>query len=214
MKKHNSRVAAPSNQRSGEPVAGTSAQQRASRQSAAARIHGNKAYCKSVTELLQRHSKLIEYAPAEADRPVFRFGKGRRRGVLMQTHVRFRFDYPTILTSLLDTFDRLFAFQGSKKDPFEVVVTFNAILHCNDTKTYSIFYGTDHRQNNYMGSARELSFGETYVIRNLSEVAANVPVQFDMQDLLHRHRNAFPNSNVSVFRILNIVYLIYQFREE
>ena len=152
------------------------------------------------------------YEPAEVSRDVYKFTRGRRAGSLIQTHVRFRHDYANIQLYLLRVFHRLFALRGAAGDPFEVVITFNAILHCQDTGTYSMFYGTDHRENNRMGAANELSFGETYKINDRLDVINVLPCSFDMQDLVSSHRNAFPNSNVSVFQILNIIYLIYQYR--
>ena len=183
------------------------------RPSAAERIHGNRGYPRSVKELLRRHPRLQDFEPSEATRDVFKFTRGQRSGSLIQTHLRFRFDYPHLQRHLLTVFDRLFALQGSRKDAFEVVITFNAILHCQDTGTYSVFFGTDFRENNRLGAAQELGFGGTFQVRSVADVTEQVPVRFDMQDLLHRHRNAFPNSNVSVFKILSIIYLIYQCRD-
>ena len=154
----------------------------------------------------------MEYQPAVVDRDVFKFTRGKRSGSLIQTHVRFRFDYAEKLKFLHSVFARLFALQGHTKDAFEVIVTFNAVLHCQDTGTYSLFYGTDHRENNRMGAAHELGYGDTYLIHNLDQVSHDLPVTFDSQDLIYRHRNAFPNSNVSVFQIVNVIYLIYQYR--
>ena len=215
------RATVTTNAAAAAPVPSTSAQataaslagpSRATRISAAARIHGNKGYANSVALLLKRHSTLLEYEPAVSSRDIFKFTRGRRSGSLVQTHIRFRFDYADIQKVLLTQFGRLFALQGDSRDAFEVVITFNAILFCKDTGTYSLFYGTDHRENNRMGAAHELRYGDTYEVRNLQEVATNIPVLFDMDQLLVQHRNAFPHSNVSVFRMLNIVYLIYQYR--
>ena len=185
---------------------------RGQNESAASRIHGNVGYPTSVKVLLQRHKKLVQFEPAEATRDVFKFTSGKRSGSLLQTHLRFRFDYVEVQKHLLTVFSRLFALQGDNRDAFEVVITFNAILHCKDSGTYSVFYGTDHRENNRMGAANELSYGNCYLIRNLEDVVNKLPVTFDHDDLLRRHQNAFPNSNVSVFKFLNLIYLIYQFR--
>ena len=193
-----------------EPQPGPS---RGSRTSAAERIHGNKGYCKSVKELMRHHARLQEEEPAESSRDVFTFTKRGRRGTLIQTHVRFRADYNNIQQHLISLFTRLFALRGDNNDPFEVVITFNAVLYCQDAGTYSIFYGTDHRENNRMGAACELGHGGTYVIRDLTQVTTRLPMVFDLQNVLHAHRNAFPHSNVRVHQIVNIIYLIYQVRE-
>ena len=186
---------------------------RGSRISAAERIHGNKGYCKSVSELMRHHSRLQQQEPAESTRDVFTFTKRGRRGTLIQTHVRFRADYNNIQQHLISLFTRLFALRGDNNDPFEVVITFNAILYCQDAGTYSLFYGTDHRENNRMGAACELGHGDTFVVRDLSQVTTRLPMVFDLQNVLHSHRNAFPHSNVRVHQIVNIIYLIYQVRE-
>ena len=186
---------------------------RSQRVSAAERIHGNQGYARSVKELLRRHPRLTELEPCETTRDVYKSSGGQeKRGSLTQTHLRFRFDYPDIQKHLLDVFVRLFALRGDLKDAFEVIITLNAILYCKDTNTYSLFYGTDHSDGNRMGAAHELGVGGTFEVNNLAEVASKLPHVFDPQDLVHRHRNAFPNSNVSVFKILNIIYLIYQRR--
>lgn len=190
----------------------TSAEARATRESAAARIHGNRGYCRTVVELLRQHPRLQAYEPAEASRDVFSFSRGRQRGSLIQTHVRFRFDYPQIRPYLLTLFTRLFALRGNSSDAFEVVITFNAVLYCEDTNTYSLFYGTDHRENNRLGAAQELGLGTTYVVYNLDDVTNRLVTTFNWDEVLAAHRNAFPHSNVRVFRILNIIYLIYQVR--
>jgi hypothetical protein len=161
---------------------------------------------------MRQHPRLQQAEPAEASRDVFNFSGGRRRGTLIQTHVRFRLDYANIQQYLVSLFTRLFALRGDNRDPFEVVITFNAILYCQDTNTYSLFYGTDHRENNRMGAAHELGHGGTFVVRDLNDVATRLPFFFDMQAVLHEHRNAFPHSNVRVHQIVNVIYLIYQMR--
>ena len=193
------------------PQPGTSASARAQRVSAAERIHGNRGYAGSVKELLRRHPRLTEYQPREKTRDVYKSEGGkRRRGSISQTHLLFRFDYQEIQKHLLQVFARLFALQGDIRDAFEVVITFNAILFCKDSNSYSMFFGTDHSEGNRMGAANELGVGGTFEVNNLAEVATRLPHVFDMQDLLHSHRNAFPHSNVSVHKIVSIIYLIYQ----
>ena len=102
---------------------------RAERISAAERIHGNVGYARSVNELLRRHPKLQAAEPDVVDKDVFKFTQGRRVGSLIQTHFRFRFDYPNVQQYFLTVFARLFGLQGNSRDAFEVVITFNAILH-------------------------------------------------------------------------------------
>ena len=120
--------------------AAAAGQSRAEKQSAASHfLHTNRGYPRSVKEILRRHPKLQEYEPAEASRDVFKFVQGKRAGSLIQTHVRFRFDYAHVLKHLLSVFGRLFALQGDSRDAFKVVITFNAILFCQDSGTYSVF---------------------------------------------------------------------------
>ena len=165
-----------------------------------------------MTELMRQHPRLQDYEPAEVSRDVFSFSRGRQRGSLIQTHVRFRFDYANIQDYLVQLFTRLFALRGTSRDSFEVVITFNAILYCQDTNTYSLFYGTDHRENNRMGAAQELGYGSTFVVQNLTDVREHLTTNFNWEEVIVAHRNAFPNSNVRVFKIVNIIYLIYQVR--
>ena len=47
------------------PAASSSAT-RGTRESAAARIHRNRGYCRTVTELMRQHPKLQEFEPSEA----------------------------------------------------------------------------------------------------------------------------------------------------
>ena len=195
-----------------QPPAASSSALRGTRESAAARIHRNRGYCRTVTELMRQHPKLQEFEPSEVSRDVFSFTRGRQRGSLIQTHVRFRFDYPRVKEYLVKLFNKLFALRGSNSDAFEVVITFNAILYCQDTNTYSLFYGTDHRENNRMGAAQELGHGTTQIVQDMLDVNSKLTTEFDWEEVVQAHRNAFPNSNVRVFKIVNIIYLIYQVR--
>jgi hypothetical protein len=99
----------------------------------------------------------------------------------------------------------------SGESGFEVVVTFNAILTNEATpKTYSLFYGHDHRADNVAGAAPELKSGATTIVHVLSDVD-NIPSSFDQTALIDSHRRAFANSAVSIHQFVNIVYLIYRF---
>ena len=48
---------------------------------------------------MRRHPQMQSYEPAEVSRDVFKFSRGRKAGSLIQTHVRFKFDYANIQNS-------------------------------------------------------------------------------------------------------------------
>ena len=91
---------------------------------------------------------------------------------------------------------------------------FGAFYFQDSTHSYSFFYGLDHRHTSGAsgGAAPELKFGDTVVVRTLSDVT-KIPTSFDFDQLAHAHRHAFENSAVFVHRFINIVYLIYRFVE-
>jgi hypothetical protein len=70
----------------------------------------------------------------------------------------------------------------------------------------------DHRANAGQtgGAAPELKYGETVIVKTLSDVK-KIPSTFDFDQLVQTHRHAFENSSVYVHRFINIVYLIYRF---
>lgn len=135
-------------------------------------------------------------------------------GSLIQTTARFRFDSPLIHSTLAEVFSYYFAqsHQGDStgNSGFEVVVTFNAVLFCESTGTYSLFYGVDHRATNDSGVAPELKYGDSIVVRNLSEVSL-LPTSFDAESLVNSHRHNFESSNLRIHSLLNVVFLIYRF---
>ena len=131
----------------------------------------------------------------------------------MQTTIRFRSDYPAIRQELTDVFLSLFNQHGAD-DPdagFEVVTTFNAVLSNRQGTTFSIFYGHDYRAGNVSGAFSGLRHGDPVVVRTLADLGA-VPSHFDLDALAAAHRHSFDSSNVRVVSIINVVYLVYQFR--
>jgi hypothetical protein len=94
-----------------------------------------------------------------------------------------------------------------------VAVTFNAILASRDGQSFSLFYGQDYRQSSESGTHSALTFGASTRVENLLQVH-RIPQEFDFEQLLHQHRGAFESSDVHVLRFLNVVYLIYQYREQ
>jgi hypothetical protein len=170
----------------------------------------NNPYYNSVQELLSHHERLLLQEPAVTTR-VTRIA-GLSVGSLSQTTVRFRFDSPFIRTTLRRVFFELFREHTLGSDTgFEVVTTFNAILTDDTKKTFSLFYGHDHRAQNVAGAAPELQFGGTTIVRVLADVDS-IPITFDQQTLVDNHRVAFQeSSNVKIHSFVNIVYLIYRY---
>lgn len=170
----------------------------------------NSAHYTTIQELMSHHSRLLQHEPASATRSAIVVGAQRHLS-LLQTTLRFRFDSPLIAVTLHNIFVDLFQEQPTNGiDGFEVVVTYNVILHSQDSNTYSLFYGQDHRGTNAGGAAREIRHPINFVIRNLLDVD-NLPTQFNEQTLLNEHQFAFEHSNVSVHSFINVIFLIYQF---
>lgn len=170
----------------------------------------NSAHYTSVRELLTHHSRLLSHEPASTTRAGIIVGAERHIS-LLQTTLRFRFDSPLISVTLHNIFIDLFQehpFNGV--DGFEVVITFNVILHNQDSGTFSMFYGQDHRRDNNGGAAKEIGYSNSYVVRNLLDVDL-LPTSFNEQTLLNEHQNAFDHSNVSIHSFVNVIFLIYQF---
>ena len=175
----------------------------------------NFAYYSSVAELLRHHQRLLEREPEVSSR-LFRIASGGSRArlsdtSLVQTTIRFRWDYIQILPFLRNTFLSLFReYQPSRGAGFEVVTTFNAILTDSEGKTFSLFYGHDYRAGNDLGASAHLRFGDAVVIKTLEDVSL-IPTQFDFESLISQHRHSFENSGVRVHQFVNIVYLVYRF---
>ena len=169
----------------------------------------NRPYYTSVSELLRHHQRLLSSEPAVTTRGV-RIA-GLNVGSLLQTTARFTIDSTIIRPTLRNIFFDLFReHDESSNSGFEVVVKFNAILTNSTESNFSLFYGHDHRASNIAGAAPELSYGETIVVRTLLDIDT-IPTVFNQDELRRSHRHTFENSNVHVYRFLNIIYLIYRF---
>ena len=168
----------------------------------------NKPYYSSEKEALKRQVRLTDPIPAITTRHMT---VGNSRVLkLTQTTARFVFDSPLIKQTLTRLFAKLVTIYPSTANTgYEVVVTFNALLSDERSSTFSVFYGHDHRAENDRGASRELGYGDTVIIKNLSDVAS-IPTSFDHEHLLASHRNVFRDSGVKIVRFLNVVYLIYR----
>lgn len=170
----------------------------------------NSAHYNSIQELMSHHNRLLDYEPASTTRAGIIVGSNSHV-TLLQTTLRFRFDSPLISVTLHNTFIELFQeVSGNSLDGFEVVITFNVILHNQDSSTFSLFYGQDHRRENVGGAAKELGYPTSYVVRNMMDVNL-IPTSFNENELLEMHQNSFDHSNVSIHSFVNVVFLIYQF---
>lgn len=170
----------------------------------------NTAHYSSVQELMSHHRRLLSVEPASTTRAGIIVGANRHL-TLLQTTLRFRFDSPLISVTLHNTFIDLFQEVSSNGlEGFEVVITFNAILHNQDSATYSLFYGQDHRRDNVGGVAKELGYSKNYIVRNMMDVDL-IPSNFNEQQLLEEHQHSFEHSNLSIHSFVNVIFLIYQF---
>lgn len=168
----------------------------------------------NVRDLLRHHKRLFSTEPAVSQRYFYIGGpRASLRGrSLIQTTVRYRSDYPDILQHLKSIFVDLFREHSENStDGFEVVTTFNAILSNPEQTTFSVYYGHDHRANNLSGAASELQpENGTVIVRQMPDVNS-IPATFDFEQLARLHRQSFADSNVAVYKFINIVYLIYRF---
>ena len=112
----------------------------------------NRPFFSSVPELLRHHQRLLIEDPAVTQQLAVIDSVGN----LIQTTVRFPITSTRIRSSLNEIFRDLLD-QISPDEHYEVIITFNAILHSSVHNTYSIFYGHDFRTSNVGGTARELA---------------------------------------------------------
>jgi len=170
----------------------------------------NTPYHPNLRSLLLAHKRLLSHEPAIS---IPCFSVGSSKGTLIQATARYRADHPNLRGALSELFSRLFklAKRGKFSGPFEVVVTFNVVLANRDSTSYTIFYGHDYAKNNYKGSSQRLQYSESsYLVRDLTDVK-NIPTSFDFENLIEKQRRNFESSDVRVVRILNVVYLVYQY---
>lgn len=97
---------------------------------------------------------------------------------------------------------------NSENEGFEVSVTFNAVLSNRNATSFSLFFG----QNYGEGSAQSrLGFGRPVIVSSLLHLR-RVPTSFDLEDLIRRYSLAFDSSDLVVANIINVVYLVHQYR--
>jgi len=169
----------------------------------------NTSHFSSFRELLLVHKKLLDPEPAVSTR-IARIGESKI-GSLLLTTIRFRFDFSAIAYRLrVELLDLFREHSQNRNDGFEVVVTFNAVLTNQDETSFSVFYGQDFRANNSSGAAPELKYGEVIVVKSIADIS-KIPTTFDSEELAISHRRAFENSNVKIFKFLNVVYLVIRF---
>jgi hypothetical protein len=169
----------------------------------------NTSYFSTLRELYAVHKRLLDNEPAVSTR-IARVGESRN-GSLLLTTIRFRFDYPAIAYRLrLELLELFRQHSQNNREGFEVIVTFNAVLTNHDQTSFSVFYGQDFRAGNNSGAAPELKYGDTVVVKTISDIS-KIPTSFDADSLIASHRRAFETSNVKIFKFLNIVFLVVRF---
>ena len=189
----------------------------------------NKPFFSSKKELLSHHSRLTSKNPTVETR-TFRVGNGKAH--LIETTARFHSSAePKLIHQVLKkTFFQL-KVEGAASTPnvgepeaaavvgggdgkwnFEVNVTFNAILHNSDIDSWSVFYGLDYAKDNPTGVSKSMTYGDTVVIDTEKDIL-KIPTSFDMNHVLKQCRQGFTDSSVYVDSLLNVVYLIYKFRQ-
>lgn len=89
---------------------------------------------------------------------------------------------------------------------FDVVVTANAILVGNTIRRYYLFFGQD-----FSGfKPREITLRKAKVVSSVGE-ALNLRTIFTVEEFAEQFRRGFPNSDVSVHSLVNIVYLVRRY---
>jgi hypothetical protein len=196
-----------------QPLASTSGDaERGDLRSGARFAARNTSYFATLKELYATHKRLLAPEPVVSTR-IARVGESKI-GSLLLTTIRFRFDYAAVAYRLrLELLDLFREHTQNTTDGFEVVVTFNAVLTNQNQTSYSVFYGQDFRAGNNSGAAPELKYGDTIVVNNISDIG-KIPTLFDADALFASHRRAFENSNVKIFKFLNIVYLVIRFLDD
>jgi hypothetical protein len=175
----------------------------------------NSPYQPTLRLLLDRHRSLLDWGPVSAQQL---FSVGSSSGTLVQTTIRFRADQTNISEGLREKFLELFRVRaerssgsGSRTDCFEVVVTFNVVLSNREGNTFSVFFGQDYSPGSSSGTSNKLNFFDrNYIVRELADVQA-IPTTFDLDEVAEKQRIHFEDSDVKIVRVLNVVYLVYQF---
>ena len=89
---------------------------------------------------------------------------------------------------------------------FDVVVTGNAILVGNTRRRYYLFFGQD-----FSGfKQREVTLRKAKVVASLGD-ALNLRTIFTVEEFAEQFRRGFPNSDVSVHSLVNVVYLVRRY---
>jgi len=164
----------------------------------------NLPYFSSIAQLLSHHQRLLEPGPVVSTRYVH-----VGRGSVLQTCIRYRSDYSDIRGSLTRILTDLLQELNFDDEGFEISITFNAILSNRDSTSFSLFFGQNYGQ----GSPQSrLGLAERpVVVRNPLHIR-RVPTEFNLEDLVQRYSLAFDSSDLVVARILNVVYLVHQYR--
>jgi len=165
----------------------------------------NLPYFSSIRQLLSHHQRLLEPGPVVSTRYVH-VGKGS----LLQTCIRFRSDHSDIRGALSRILTELLQELNTENEGLEISVTFNAVLSNRDSTSFSLFFGQSYGPDS---PHSRLGLSERpVVVRNLLHVR-RVPTEFNLEDLVRRFSAAFDSSDLVVAKILNVVYLVHQYRD-
>ena len=132
------------------------------------------------------------------------------KGSLLQTCIRFRSDHSDIRGALSRILTELLQELNTENEGLEISVTFNAVLSNRDSTSFSLFFGQSYGPDS---PHSRLGLSERpVVVRNLLHVR-RVPTEFNLEDLVQRFSAAFDSSDLVVAKILNVVYLVHQYRD-
>lgn len=89
---------------------------------------------------------------------------------------------------------------------FDVTVTGNAVLVGNTVRRYYLFFGQD-----FGGfKPREVTLRKAKVVSSVAD-AMKLRTTFTVEEFAEEFRRGFPNSDVSVHSLTNIVYLVRRY---
>jgi hypothetical protein len=155
--------------------------------------------------LLERHHRLLGPDPVSTVNYYH-----LRNDSIVQAVVRMPFNYTgNARRYLRQQCLELMSREGGASSRLEVSITFNAILHDITADSWSVFYGLNYQEGRgrVAGIAELLHYGEPYTVRNVLDVA-ELPVQFDPDELYERYQRGYEHSQVRIDTFLNVVYLI------
>lgn len=166
-----------------------------------------RAFFPNLEQLYQSHSQLFkdDVSMKSIERPLIKSNNEPTAG-LVESVLRLKFDMKNGYKAALQKAVVKLASMYTFSTPFDVSITFNYILYgetVDGEPTFSVFFGQNVEHSSYDQN--------TYVLRDLGDVN-NIPTIFDIDNvkqILQRSHDA--NSNVRVYKIVNVIYIFRRY---